>query len=76
MNDNDDVYTYFWIYLAYFFSLIFFIIGYTNNLQNYIYYAFFFLIIGLIMVVSYRLNKIIDSLQEENDQFEFYEDSD
>lgn len=77
MDDNDDNYKYmFWIYLVYFFSFVCFVIGYTNHTQNHIYYGFFFLIIGLIMVISYKLDKVIDSLQDENYQFEVYEDSD
>ena len=75
MESDEEVYAQFWVYLAYFFSFIFFIIGYVNEYQNYIYYAFFFFLIGIMMLVSFKLNKILTVLTEDDD-FKFYEDSD
>ena len=75
MEGNDELYAQFWVWLAYFFSLVFFVDGYMNGYQNYIYYAFFFFIIGLGMLISFRLNKVLDILAEDED-FTFYEDSD
>ena len=73
--ERTDTYNHFWVYLAYFFSFIFFIICYMNNLQNYIYYGLFFFLIGLCMFLSVKLSKILDILSED-DEIKFYEDSD
>ena len=76
MDDDLEVYASFWIYLAYFFSFIFFVMGYMNNMQNYIYYGLFFLIIGLCMLLSFKMNKVIKILEDKEEDYVFYEDSD
>lgn len=73
---SEEIYVQFWVYLAYFFSFIFFIIGYGNNIQSYIYYGLFFFIMGIGMVISYKLNIVIAILKKENMEETFYEDSD
>ena len=75
MESNDELYAQFWVWLAYIFSLVFFLDSYIGGHQCHIYYAFFFFIIGLGMLISFRLNKVLDVLTEDDD-FTFYEDSD
>ena len=62
--DREDNFNYslFWIFVAYFISFIGVVVGIHDNNPIYIYCGLFFLVVGLLLNISFKLNILLSIL--------------
>ena len=54
------MYGYFWVLLSYFVGFVFLAIWIVKGFHNYIFYSLFFILLGLLLNISFKLSILLD----------------
>ena len=57
---SSEVYGYFWVLLSYFVGFVFLAIWIVKGFPNYIFYSLFFILLGLLLNISFKLSILLD----------------
>lgn len=73
---DEDIYALFWVYLSYFIGFIFFVLGYYHNWTSWYNYAFFMILLGMLINIGNRVLVIEHILIGADIKVEFVDDGD
>lgn len=59
---DSELYVSFWIYLAYCLSMVFLVLGFVKGVQVWIYYGLFFIIMGLLFNIGFKITILYNML--------------
>lgn len=67
-------YSYFWVLVAYFFSIVFSVTGWFQGNTEWVWYGLYFFLVGLGFNISAKLNFIVNVLNGTDIKYEWFDD--